>query len=90
MLESALLEGYKIFLDNMVQKKKIISFESDIVSEPPIFTVVMEQDAMNKLKKSKTIYKTFALKSNINTTGMYLHDANSVIKKYNNMYYNKY
>lgn len=79
------LEGYKIFLDSMVSKKKIISFTSDIVAEPAVFTVTMEESVMDVLKKKKEIYKTFKLKTNINTTNMYLYNAKGEIKKYHNI-----
>ena len=69
----------------MVQKKKLISFTADLKVEPAIYTATMEESVMINLKKKKEIYKTFRLKTNINTGNMYLYNHKGVITKYNNI-----
>ena len=75
------LESYKKFLETMEKNKKIIDFTADIVSEPAVFTVTMEESYMDKLKKAKSIYSTFKLVAKVNTKNMYLYDANDEINR---------
>lgn len=88
-------EKYKIMLQEKLEKKLILTYSCDLVSEPPVFTVVFTPEmAENVTKKDGHFYKFLSLSININLNNMYIFDENGFIRKFRNprevidMYYN--
>lgn len=78
-------EDYKVYLDAKVKSKKIVSFTADLVSEPPIFHVTMEESVLDKLRQNKTIWSTFNLMTRINTNNMNIYDSEGELRNFPNI-----
>ena len=78
-------EAYKGFLDKLVETKKIESYEADMVSEPPIFVINLEESKLDEMRKKKSIYKDFKLVVKVNSGNMNLYDANGELKHYSSV-----
>ena len=75
-------DDYKQFLEDEIVKKKIISYTTNNTDENIEFTIVFDEDILQKLLKNKVLYKNLKLTSRISTNNMYLYDPNGIIKKY--------
>lgn len=78
-------EDYKAFLDKMQKEKKIESFEDDLVSDPPVFHVVMDEKKLDGLRQKKEVYKFLNLVTSISTGNMNLYDYNGNLKHYDHI-----
>ena len=75
-------EDYKVFLDKKVKDKKIISFTADLVSEPPIFHITLDESTLDKMRKNKEIYSSFNLVTRINTNNMNIYDKDGELRNF--------
>ena len=73
---------YKEFLDAEVEKKFFNSYTSNITDETFDFTITMDEDKLQKLIKTKTLYTKLKLVSRISTRNMYLYNPAGGIKRY--------
>jgi DNA topoisomerase-2 len=75
-------DDYKEFLENEIVKKNILSYSSSNTDETIEFTIVFDEDKLDKLIKKKELYTKLKLVSRISTNNMWLYDPNGIIKKY--------
>ena len=75
-------DDYKEFLENEIIKKNIVSYTSNNTDETVEFTIIFEEEKLNKIIKKKEIYTKLKLVSRISTNNMWLYNYNGIIKKY--------
>lgn len=78
-------EDYKAFLDKMQKEKKIESFEDNLVNDPPIFYVTIDEKKLDGLRQKKEVYKFFNLVTTISTGNMNLYDYHGNLKHYDHI-----
>lgn len=78
-------DNYYLFLEDLIDKKFIKSFQKNCTDEEVNIKVKMQKEILTQLTDDE-LYTKFELYSKISLNNMHLFDSNGKIKKYDNQY----